>query len=139
MIESWIKDLGFLAPYLKEKLETDDEHTWETAPYIPDDLKKLIREKKPSTNYSPAYCPTFQPLNYQAQNISANMRQTQESIASQQTQSIESERNALLFSVAQQQQNERIRNSICNTGYTMPPAYYPYSLYNPCSQYYPFC
>jgi len=46
-MEQWIIDCDFLAPYLKEKLEQDKEHTWRDAPYIPDDVRALLREAEP--------------------------------------------------------------------------------------------
>lgn len=52
MIESWIQECSELAPYLKEKLAGDKDHTWATAPYIHPKVRTVIAEHEPSVKYA---------------------------------------------------------------------------------------
>lgn len=45
-----------LAPYLRQKLEQDKEYTWQTAPYIHEEVREALREAEysVSSRYMPA-------------------------------------------------------------------------------------
>lgn len=60
MIESWVQECSELAPYLKEKLAADKDHTWLTAPYIHQKVRDALAEHEPASpvyhyNPSPVY------------------------------------------------------------------------------------
>lgn len=74
-MEEWIKDCEFLSPYLKEKLTQDKEHTWRDAPYIPDEIKDMLREAAPPRNPSISY-----PINTQNINYSLNCTTTAQAL-----------------------------------------------------------
>lgn len=62
MIESWLKECPYLAPYLKAKLAADKKHTWRDAPYIHEDVKAALAEDEPRPTYSiPHYSPAAIP------------------------------------------------------------------------------
>lgn len=47
-----------LAPYLRQKLEQDKEYTWQTAPYIHEEVREALREAEYSVRslpYTPVY------------------------------------------------------------------------------------
>ena len=62
MIDAWLKECPYLAPYLKEKLTADKKHTWRTAPYIHEDVREALAEDEPRPTYSiPHYSPAAIP------------------------------------------------------------------------------
>ncbi len=48
-----------LAPYLRQKLERDKEYTWQTAPYIHEEVREALREVEYSVR-SLSYTPVRQ-------------------------------------------------------------------------------
>ncbi len=63
MIDAWLKECPYLAPYLKEKLAADKKHTWRDAPYIHEDVREALAEDEPRPTYvRPEYAmPSYSP------------------------------------------------------------------------------
>ena len=57
MYEQFLDDCAdVLAPMLADKLKADKKHTWRDAPYIHDDVREALEERKPrETYYIPHY------------------------------------------------------------------------------------
>lgn len=63
MYEQFLDDCAdVLAPMLADKLKADKKHTWRDAPYIHEDVREALEERKPrETYYIPHYSPTVIP------------------------------------------------------------------------------
>lgn len=63
MYEQFLDDCAdVLAPMLADKLKADKKHTWRDAPYIHEDVREALEERKPrETYYIPHYSPAVIP------------------------------------------------------------------------------
>ena len=57
MIENWINECKDLAPFLKEKLAADKKHSWRDAPYIHEDVRRMLSEHQPASYSGLGYIP----------------------------------------------------------------------------------
>lgn len=53
-----------LAPYLRQKLTQDKEYSWQTAPYIHEEVRAVLREAEYASNPIPAYAQVYQRSGY---------------------------------------------------------------------------
>lgn len=55
-----------LAPYLRQKLTQDKEHSWQNAPYIHEEVRAALREAEYASKPIPAYAQVYQRGGYPA-------------------------------------------------------------------------
>lgn len=48
-----------LAPYLRQKLTQDKEHSWQNAPYIHEEVRAALREAEYASRLIPAYTQVY--------------------------------------------------------------------------------
>ena len=53
-----------LAPYLRQKLTQDKEYSWQTAPYIHEEVRAVLREAEYASKPIPAYAQVYQRSEY---------------------------------------------------------------------------
>lgn len=53
-----------LAPYLRQKLTQDKEHSWQNAPYIHEEVRAVLREAEYASKPIPAYAQVYQRSEY---------------------------------------------------------------------------
>ena len=53
-----------LAPYLRQKLTQDKEHSWQNAPYIHEEVRAALQEAEYASKPIPAYAQVYQRSEY---------------------------------------------------------------------------
>lgn len=67
-----------LAPYLRQKLTQDKEHSWQNAPYIHEEVRAALREAEYASRSIPAYTQVYQRSEYPDWvNVVGTLAQTQ--------------------------------------------------------------